>query len=543
MRRFPLHPITFALLMLPAAAWSQRFTLLTVPLETNFVNIHGIGDGGHLVGSYLDAEAGEQAFRMDRRGTLAGLQGGAMGSAAYGVNAAGEMVGYVVEAGVVVAARWSAGGVLSTLPMTIGYGINDAGEVAGQVESSAARWSPNRGLELLQGGGPDRSVGRAINAAGTVVGATYLPFETRATLWRVDQPPLDLGALTGSAQSYATAINAQGWVAGYGHTGFLWDEANGMRDLAGLVPVGLNAAGQVVGGSEESSRPLLWNERTGSHDLGAMTGHAGVVGTVGINRHAQVGLRTIVDNTSGGALLTLHPDWDGGSGAWHDGEHWNWAGTGIAPAQLGEMHAARIAVADDTRVQLDADASVLSLDLRASEGANASFELLGRRLYVEGLLVVGAGGVLVGNGTLAAGASVVFEPGGALVLDAGEVMHFAAPLALDGGVLRMQLGSRLVVDGEATLSNPRLELRLGADAPQAGQRFDLIDWNGPFVQAPESWSMLQPLLPSGLVWNADQLWIDGSVTIQAVPEPANAALLALGLGILAWRRLAHRTQG
>jgi hypothetical protein len=57
-----------------------------------------------------------------------------------------------------------------------------------------------------------------------------------------------------------------------------------------------------------------------------------------------------------------------------------------------------------------------------------------------------------------------------------------------------------------------------------------------FAQAP---------LAGGLVWDSSRLYIDGSLAVAAVPEPASTSLLLAGLGVVAWlaRRRARGLAG
>lgn len=70
---------------------------------------------------------------------------------------------------------------------------------------------------------------------------------------------------------------------------------------------------------------------------------------------------------------------------------------------------------------------------------------------------------------------------------------------------------------------------------QAGDTFDLFDWNGGLVGTFGSVEL--PSLASGLSWQTGQLYTDGLLTVAAVPEPASWLMLLLGAGgLLAWRR-------
>jgi probable HAF family extracellular repeat protein len=108
----------------------------------------------------------------------------------------------------------------------------------------------------------------AINAAGQVVGRSYLPgFEIyHAFLW--DKGVMrDLGALGETSQ--ASDINAKGQVVGVsGNRAFIWE--NGvMTELISLDrrfdswATGINSAGQIVGYSntERGARATLWTRK------------------------------------------------------------------------------------------------------------------------------------------------------------------------------------------------------------------------------------------------------------------------------------------
>ncbi|CAD5371015.1 conserved exported hypothetical protein [Rubrivivax sp. A210] len=121
----------------------------------------------------------------------------------------------------------------------------------------------------------------------------------------------------------------------------------------------------------------------------------------------------------------------------------------------------------------------------------------------------------------------------------------AALVALDGsvnfeaGALAMELGGtaagsghdKLVFGGPVALGGASLQvLWLDGWAGQAGDHFDLFDWNG--SPAGRFASIRLPTLAAGLAWNSSQLYTSGELSITAVPEPGNWALMAAGLGVL-----------
>jgi probable HAF family extracellular repeat protein len=115
-------------------------------------------------------------------------------------------------------------------------------------------WSPERGLVGL-GGMPTQtnSMASGVSADGSVIIGTAWndgwPQSGRAVRW-TDGGALDLGTLPGHSGSVATGVSGDGSLVvgtsfGAGDsTGFIWDEANGMRPLTDvLVGLGVDLEG------------------------------------------------------------------------------------------------------------------------------------------------------------------------------------------------------------------------------------------------------------------------------------------------------------
>lgn len=172
-------------------------------------------------------------------------------------------------------------------------GINENGAAAGDiyydcqlVRGHGLRWD-SAIHELISLGGPfpqtgSYSNGMAINSDGVVAGSSTLPdaIHQRAVIWGPNGIQ-NLGTLSGD--SVAFSINDSQQVAGYfatefnGHA-FIWDDANGMRDL-GTLPGGfytsaddINNSGQVVGYGDspsdtENYHAFAWDSRNEMRDL------------------------------------------------------------------------------------------------------------------------------------------------------------------------------------------------------------------------------------------------------------------------------------
>lgn len=116
----------------------------------------------------------------------------------------------------------------------------------------------------------------------------------------------------------------------------------------------------------------------------------------------------------------------------------------------------------------------------------------------------------------------------------GRVEAFDTALAGDTR-LQFSLGSSaagLWSGGTLALAGT---LEVGFDSavtPQAGQRYDLLDWtslSGRFDQ------LSLAALPDGLKWDTARLYVDGTVAVAAVPEPPSALGMLAGCLLLAAR--------
>lgn len=133
----------------------------------------------------------------------------------------------------------------------------------------------------------------------------------------------DLGNLGGSTLppfgTHATGLNDNGDVVGYSYTGsahhaFHWNQNSGMHDLGTLSgtglssPYGVNNAGQVVGysSSDGGDRAFIWSAADGMRDLGTLPDSSFSQG-VAINASGQVAGRSIT--ADGGDHATF---WDAG---------------------------------------------------------------------------------------------------------------------------------------------------------------------------------------------------------------------------------------
>jgi probable HAF family extracellular repeat protein len=184
-----------------------------------------INDAGQVVGNIHHHT--DDAFVWDSADGLAFLnKGDFLFATAYGINSAGQIVGYARK-------------------------FND---IAG---TQAILWDPAENSMDIVGTSAGPNFARDINSPEEVVGNLGAP--SRAFLWNLTEGMRDLGTLDAEEGDYfAMAINDKGQATGYVHTDsgeyrtFLWEEEYGMRLLTGggdSMAYGMNRFGHVVGAS------------------------------------------------------------------------------------------------------------------------------------------------------------------------------------------------------------------------------------------------------------------------------------------------------
>ncbi len=252
---------------------------------------------------------GQVQYTVTDLGTLGGSS-----SAAYGINASGQVVGEAqTSSGNNDAFLYSNGTMvdLGTLGGTgsVAYGINASGQVVGYAYTSSGNndaflYSNGTMTDLGTLPGFQSSLATGINANGQVVGASPAPLGATK-----GSPPVhaflyssgtmvDLGTL-GGRTSAANSINASGQAVGEAQTSsgnndaFLYSNGT-MVDLGTLggrtsAASGINASGQVVGYAETSSGTydaFLYSNGTMT-DLGTLSGNSSSL-AYGINASGQV---------------------------------------------------------------------------------------------------------------------------------------------------------------------------------------------------------------------------------------------------------------
>lgn len=222
-----------------AAIWNgTSITALAAPSGKSVA--YGINDAGQVAGDVSKTVAGAtgtEAVRWDGGVPTALTPSAWEGSTARAINASGQIAGAVfnftaANGGYSQAARWDGTAVtyldsLGDQPTgSAGFGINDAGQVVGyaadidRVNGYAVRWD-GTALTVLAGlDGAEASFAYAINNNGDAVGNTDWQGRTHATLW-TGQTAIDLNDAfdesvrgAGWTLNVAFGINDRGWITG-----------------------------------------------------------------------------------------------------------------------------------------------------------------------------------------------------------------------------------------------------------------------------------------------------------------------------------------
>ena len=159
---------------------------------------------------------------------------------AAGVNASGDVVGYsqpIANGSVVNPIEWLPDGTainlgqLSGFPSSEATGINDSGTIVGTSSGgpnqAETAFVDTDGTGLTQLGDSDSTAAVAINDAGDVVGEDF--YDATPVVWS-NGVEMDTPLLEGAEGGFATGINSNGDVVGYGDIGpdgqtddgFLW---------------------------------------------------------------------------------------------------------------------------------------------------------------------------------------------------------------------------------------------------------------------------------------------------------------------------------
>jgi probable HAF family extracellular repeat protein len=212
-------------LPLAAAAAPVKYKISTLAGPGVVSQPSGINSAGQVVGYTMDANANRNAF-VSAGGVLTNLQPPAAAyTEAGGINSAGVVAGTVFQANGISHASTFYGGAVTDLgalggpsQSSEGYAINASGQVTGMSYLSsgstyhAFRYTPGSGMTDAGSLG-DWSIGFGINDSGTVVGAAGADYFFYHAFSSSEGTVTDLGTLGGWA-SDAFAVNNAGVAVG-----------------------------------------------------------------------------------------------------------------------------------------------------------------------------------------------------------------------------------------------------------------------------------------------------------------------------------------
>ena len=249
-------------------------------LGGNYSKGLAINNNGQVTGFSFTANTSHAFLYSNGAMMDLGTLPGGLGSAGYGINDSGQVVGYSdhIAQGYWHGFLYSDGKMMDLGGIgsrnSVANGINASGQAVGysMIPSGAGLYFP----VLFSGGTITRldilssGVANAINAAGQIVGARGDGGVVHAVIY-ASGVIADLGTLDGMTDSYATAINGNGQVVGHSTTrnvsdAFLYSGGK-MLDLNGMIPrnsgwtlkdaSGINDSGQIAGnGTDVSGRSV-----------------------------------------------------------------------------------------------------------------------------------------------------------------------------------------------------------------------------------------------------------------------------------------------
>lgn len=536
----------------------------------------GINNRGQVVGTSYDYFGNRRAFLWDDGNGMRPLSTLGPDSLATGINDAGQVVGWTAATGsgtpsgaflyatrdgiVDLNTRLATPGAAR---INLAAAINKAGDIVGQDANqhavllraggdlawrgvSGARWSEVSNWEL--GFAPDARFDVQIQTTGaqtitldrdTLVNSLALGGASggRATLLLADGNTL--------TARYGATVGATGTLTGDGRVAGAVVNLGTVQGAQLHVEGGITNLGLVTAGPGSSpslpSRLMAGLDNQGGGQLRVGTGEALLLagsahrnaGTFEV-RGGELTVHGALLNEAGGRVLV-----DGGTlrladGITNRGDINVGFGGASVFGDVEQVAGGKIILSGRSEITFYDGVDIgAGSELRVSAGSTALF--FGKVEQRSGALFTGTGTKFYEGGFEPGAAPSVARDEGSVAFGAGNVLLAdiggAAAGGGEGGHDRLLVSNSLHFGGTLKL------LAFGSFAAQAGQRFDLFDWgssSGTFSNIDASGLGIG----DGLVLDTSQLYIDGSVSITAMPEPATwlSLLSGLSLGLALLRR-------
>ncbi|MFN0182814.1 MAG: PEP-CTERM sorting domain-containing protein [Aquabacterium sp.] len=447
------------------------------------------------------------------------------------------------------------------------WALNDAGHVVGNYQ-----WGADGGAMLWRTDG-------TMHDLTTLTGPAFRPMEARAINAHAQIAGNGRLAANGQTRGYRLTLHPD-WTGGDGQ----WDDSSAHWDFAGTGTAAVRLAGMHDAVINPGTSVTVRGSANGLARSLQVGGNARQIVTLDLDG----GTTRVIEGAtiaSGGVLAgagRLQGDATvaaGGRVRVGAGQAMQLAGQ-LDNAGTVEVQAiggvAQLQVAERTINRSGGQFNLSQAQVHLLEGLDNSGRLaLSGQTLVTGAVDNHAGGRIVvsglasdavfwdglvnnGNVSVTASSAITFY---GLVRGAGDFLgagdkHFAGgyqpgnspalvrlegAVSFDAGDIVMELGGRqpgtqhdklVFQGGTVAVNGGAVDLQVvwwdGFQA-QAGDRFDLFDWNGAFSPLQGQFGALHlPTLADGLHWDTSRLYLDGVLTV-AVPEPSTYALMALGL--------------
>lgn len=312
----------------PAAAKPWGIRLIPSPTGAGATQIRAINAQGVVVGEHTAPGQAPRAF-VNRSGvsTVLPVPDGTTGSGAYGINAAGSIVGFCRTTNQ-RACLWE-GGTVTILPVPAGardttaYAINDSGLIVGSytdasIDTHVCVWSGGNLVYPMEPAGATDSAAVAVGGDGKYAGYFLTASAMRACRWTNSATVATLDLPQGATDSRVLGMNGLGisvgsaWSSVTSEVACLWQGTTVQvvpgPGLGGSSATAVNATSQIVGdfNPEGEMKVLAWFWEADGPELLPLAPGMIFSSAVGINDAGQIALNyTRTSGDSQAAVLEV----------------------------------------------------------------------------------------------------------------------------------------------------------------------------------------------------------------------------------------------